>query len=101
MQYRSVVHGLARDLGGTVDVMNVDLTTVGGRAVARTYGVTYTPAFVVLDAEGVLRHTVLPDYLVAAPTPAFRILDANGFVIRRVARLETRMLAELVRPALT
>jgi hypothetical protein len=101
MQYRSVVHGLARELSGTADVVNVDMTTAGGRVIARTYGVTYTPAFVALDAEGALRHTVLPDYLMAAPTPAFRILDANGRVLRRVGRLDARMLADLARPALT
>jgi thiol-disulfide isomerase/thioredoxin len=53
---KPTVDGLQDDLGGRVVFLHIDIGDDLGRVVARRYGVTLTPTFIVFDAQGEIVH---------------------------------------------
>lgn len=57
MQLKPVVDGVEREVGGAARVVRVEFTTEAGAALARRYGVTFTPTFLFFDRRGTLVET--------------------------------------------
>jgi thioredoxin-related protein len=49
---KPVVDGLEEEMSGRLDVIRVDIHTVGGRELADQMGFEYTPTFILFRADG-------------------------------------------------
>lgn len=57
MRAKPVVDGIEREVGSSAHVVRVDLLTESGQAIARRYGVEFSPTFLYFDRTGKLVET--------------------------------------------
>ena len=75
MQAKPVVDGIEHDLAGRATVLRVDLLSDAGTALAKRFGVEFTPTFVLLDRRGAVVDTVRA---VDRDTTVSRLLELGG-----------------------
>jgi hypothetical protein len=69
------VDGIEQDVSGRAVILRLDLLSDAGAAIARRYGVEYTPTFVVFDRRGEAIETLRG---VDRTTIAARLLELAG-----------------------
>jgi thiol-disulfide isomerase/thioredoxin len=98
MANRQVLNSVAAELGAECQIVRVELPTPGGREIADTYRILYTPSYIVFDTHGDLVRAIVPD-TVTPFANGYRVLDETGAVVSRLQRIATNDLVLLVRRA--
>lgn len=96
MQNRRTLASAATKLRGMARFARVELPTAAGRAVGETYGVRYTPSYLIFDAHGDLVRRIIPDNVTPLAS-GYRILDEGGALVRRARWVTADVLADVVR----
>ena len=98
MANRQTLREAAAALGDSARLGRVELPAAAGRVIGDTYGIVYTPSFLLFDAHGKLARRIVPD-TVAPLANGYRVLDETGSVVGREPRITPELLVSLVRRA--
>ncbi len=98
MANRQTIKLAATALGTDARFVRVELPTAGGTAIGDAYGARYTPSWLVFDEHGDLVRTIVPD-TVTPLANGYRVMDPNGSVVRRLQRVDSGSLVQIVRGA--
>jgi hypothetical protein len=96
MANRHMIEAVERKLRGAARLARVELPTAAGRGIGATYGVRYTPSYLLFDEHGDLVRAIVPD-TVTPLANGYRILDGTGALMSRADRVSADLLADLVR----